>query len=610
MSTAKYLTPDELITRGFFTKPTTVITEAGNGTGKTKAVCDLISKVYSLGIFDRIYYMSSSHEACNNAINKLIRNDVKVIWHIGIEKYCKEKKLLSKYIELGVPLSYVCKVCPLFKGKHKIAYKIFENLILDKNVKILLPKRVFYDIATCEEVCIQPLIRAFSLNPTFELTRRLKLGYTPVIVSPAQLLLNHVSVSKWVTYGKRQKTDKKVLLIVDEADVVFYNALLVKVYTPNWGKYDREILEAISPKTKRLDKIITIYNRIYDVIKSCSKKYILVPRKEIKELEELMNKANPLISSLRRRISKAIEEVEKRGEKTFIFTALDTLQSLSFITFFYYSLRTAEDTGEYINIEDYEFGVKMLLYNDFPYRYFWKVCLTATFPTEGIARSEFLSLSSRVALSQVRKKTKLYENVYFTSFTLFERIYGAINRNDEIDNMFKYSPKKVVDIIKSLVEQYEKKFNKPVKGLCLWFGNKKQYTACINFLKRYRRRFEYFSRFGKSAIITKIKVGGRVVDLFISYCGSSVARSIDLQQYQISIVVAPLLRPPRKNAFYDAIDFSRAIASVVQAVMRIVRSPAPTEPKLIALESSITSGYYKVFYPEWFVELAKNYRLE
>ena len=79
-------------------------------------------------------------------------------------------------------------------------------------------------------------------------------------------------------------------------------------------------------------------------------------------------------------------------------------------------------------------------------------------------------------------------------------------------------------------------------------------------------------------------------------------------RHDISIGVAPLLRPPRNLAFLDIIDYGRAVAELLQAIMRVVRSPYPKRPKLVVLEESLISFFYANFYPAWFRKLfQENY---
>jgi len=165
-----------------------------------------------------------------------------------------------------------------------------------------------------------------------------------------------------------------------------------------------------------------------------------------------------------------------------------------------------------------------------------------------------------------------------------------LNRNKEVVNHVAT----ILSAIKNVTEFYRKRFDVDPSGVAVWFGNSKQYN---NFFKAVKKKPNI--RIGNSSIVLKIYG----VKVLFSYVGSEISRGLDLTDYDISIVLGPLLRPPRNIGFLDVIDFGHAVAEAVQSAMRMVRSPKPTKPKLVIVEESMLTPFYQQFYPNWFIEL-------
>jgi len=593
-----YLTIDDVIPKGFLENPTTVVVEAPNGLGKTHCMSNFISMIQKLNHFIRIYMLQYSQKGCENAINKILDLGGKVIWYQGVDKFCPLRKFKKQITRLGLSPTQACLVCPKFQGKHKIAYIWFKETMEDPQVRLIKPEIFRRGYFSKDEVCTQPIIRAFSLEPTFDIQNQIKVNESPVIVCPSQLFINHAVIGKWIEYGRRQRRERPNLIIIDESDTLFYTSLLIKIPEITFSDFDYEIMDVFSTKTRKLRDLVGIYEDLIKKFKDIAKEGGFFGDKDIEFIKSRLEEGRKLVTTARRRRKEIVKYVLNKKRRTNFFLLVSTIEELLHVENFKYSVRSIEFKDGMYLFQDYEFGIRVLLDPTYPWRYFWKVNLTATFPTNKVVESRFLSLRSRYLLSISTRRYKTYENVYVSYFPILGEGDEVINRNEAS----KYCIPKLLKCIKLAVKTYRVKFRELPKGVCIWGGNSKQYrNVCV----------------GLQGIGLKLRSRGRYsvgalgnLKFFISYVGSSVARGIDLNMYDISIGLGPLLRPPRPSGFLDVVDFGKAIAETVQSVMRVVRSPKPSRPKLVILDKSISKSFYVNFYPEWFKKLFESKYLE
>ena len=590
---AYYLTVDEVVKRGFHKEPCTIIVEAGNGCGKTRTMCDYVSLIQSMKIFERIYFLNFSQDACQNVVNKLLQNDCKVIWYIVIDKHCPVQGFLNKVTRYAGQHAHACSVCKYWAKYYRHAYMWLKSSLQNPLIKLIEPKFIYFP----RQFCTQPIIRAYVLDPNFEAKNSINLDYTPVCVIPSQLFLTHTCILKFLRYTKRQRKPRKYLLIIDEADTIFYKALQVELPELNFTATDYQILRQFSPKSRKLEKLIDLYKAALDLCRDILQNYNYVEPRHVNLFYEIKKKAETLLASFNKRRKQILQYIIDNQLKMNIFLAVSALEEFINITEPLYTFRTVERQNDRYIIVDYSFAVRILLDTAYPFKYFWKIVLSATFPTEEIAKSRFISDLARRAFRRIEKKYKSYINVYITDYTFFERKYGILMRNLQINE----ACRRLLKCLKEAIMAYHRIFNTAVSGIVIWFGNKFQYRYFINLLRRIGARVYEYSNNARFFI----NVDGEQVYVLVSYVGSSFARSVDLDNYNISIGLAPLLRPPRNNRYWDTIDYGRAIAEFLQALMRIVRSPRPNKPKLLIIDTNLLSSFYERYYPEWFRELVK-----
>ena len=593
-----YLKLEDIVPGDFLRKPRTLIVEAGNGFGKTHSMSLFVSLLQPTRMFERIYFLEYSQKACENVVNKIVRFGGKVVWHIGIDHYCNMGLLLDSMRELGIPSSYACYMCPFFKNKQKLAFTVFREMMENPNVKVVKPTLHQRGLDEESKVCTQPIIRSYVLSPSFSLDYYARIDYTPIIVTPSQLMLNHMVVGKWIKYSRRQRRERKSLMVIDEADTVFYSSLKINIPEIPVEERDIEILREFSSRRRDLSKLADYYHRLRRLLRQVVDNLSFPRPEHLTEFREIQGSTSKLISSFDYRRKEILHYILSRGEPTNVFRLANVFYEVNHILNPEYALSTVEEENGTFILEDYDFGVKSLLDNTFPWRSFWKVLLSATFPTEKVAESRLLSFRGKAVLLSGERKTKTYSNVYVSIAPVFPEGYELLNRNYEIE----HSIPKLLNVIKRAIRRYRELFKRKPRGVCVWLGNKKQYRTVVEAFKRLGFTLKIYTRY--SIVVFP------GITIFISYVGSPVARGIDLDKYDISIAVSPLLRPPRNLVFLDVVDFARAVAETIQSVMRIVRSPSPPNPKLVVLEKSITKSFYSFFYPEWFKQLLSQSYVE
>ena len=594
---ATYITINDILTYDFHTRPQTIVIEAGNGLGKTQSVCDYVSLIQPIQFYDRIYYLNFSQSACKNIVDKLVKDGCKVVWYIGIDKHCSNVQLLKQLGVMCGVSNYACYVCPYWRPRYRYCYLKFRDLLLSPNIKVVKPEIGYIPYP----YCIQPIFRAYVLDPVFEEKRKLPIGFTPVIVIPSQLFLTHTVISKFEKYQRRQKKDRKYLLVIDEADTIFYESLIVELPELDFTNTDIQLLRMFSPKTRRLDKLVDLYNSVIKLCRDILQNRNFVTVEHVNRFLSLKTSIEKLIRSFTRRRREILQYVVNNNIVTNVFKMVNALEEFIHISEPYFTLRSLEYIdGKYV-LYDYDFVMKILLDNSYPFKWFWKIVISATFPTEEIFKSRFISPRAKRAIVKATRKYKTYVNVYIAKYEIFRRDVEPLNRNREI----RYASKNILDCIYTAVKTYHTYFGVEARGVVVWFGNKYQYNYFISLLQKYKvpvvvkKNYSYF----------KARIDNEEITVLMSYVGSPFSRSVDLDQYNISIAVAPLLRPPRNKRFWDIVDFSKAIANTLQAVMRIVRSPRPQKPKLIIFDSTLVTIFYHNLTPKWFRELVSTNKL-
>jgi len=588
---AKYLTIEEIIPKDFLRHPQSVLGEFGNGQGKTHAAVEYAVRLQRIGIFDRIYILQYSQRGCDNVVSKVLRFGGWCIRHIGLEKFCPFFNQMQSYIATGIPANYFCYECQYFKNRSRSAYLQVVNEFQHLSAKAIEPKIYSSGGLSQRRVCTHPILRAYILDPASDLDRKIGITTTPIIVMPGQLFLNHKIIGKWREFSRRQRKPRKTLLIIDEGDSLFYSSLRTEIPILSPTQDDYNILKMFSPKSRRLEHILDYYA---DIIKILEKIYRSGSRPEggdVKALQSILQKCDVLIRSFNRRKKQIFQHVIINKVKSNVFRIVESLEEISHIESPEIVLRTLEEDNNTYIMYDYDYGIKLFFDAEYPWKWFWKVVLSATLPADKIIESNFISDHSKRLLMLVRRRTRTYENVFVGTVKIFEDVEGILNRNKEIE----YSIPRILEAIKKSAEAYERAFGQQPSGICLWFGNSKQLKTFISKLEAMKVKIYKKKRY---AIFYY-----RKIPIFCSYCGSPIARGVDLDKYDISIVVGPLLRPPRQSGLLDIIDFGRGVAEEIQSAMRIVRSPRPAKPKIILLEKHMTTSFYAYFYPSWFKQL-------
>jgi len=598
LSDVKYLSVDDIVPKDFLKNPSSVIVEAGNGQGKTHAAAEYTVSMQKVRIFDRIYVLEYSQKSAENVVNKILKLGGWAVHHVGLEKFCPFYDKMKEYIGSGIPANMFCFECPLFKDKSRIAYLEVVQELQNSQGSVIRPKIVQRGLTKGSKFCTHPIIRSYILDPAHELDRRVSLKEIPIIVVPGQLFLNHGVIGRWSDFGRRQKKDRKTLLIIDEADALFYSALKTEVSILAITQDDYKILQQFSAKTRPLPALLDIYKNIVEILEKIHRNRNRFDKEDVSKIERLLISADPLIRSFMRRKKEIIKFVIQNKVKTSVFRAVLTIDELKHIESLKVVLKTLEEINTGFILYDYDYALRLFFDNSYPWRHFWKIVLSATFPSEKLIESEFVSAKTKRLLGRIERRSKTYENVYVGSIRIFDDVEGMLNRNKEIE----YSLARIIRAVKHAVTRYKESFKEEPRGVSLWLGNSTQLKKFVNILEAHKIKLV------KKRSYALFRIGNMPV--FCSYCGSAIARGIDLNEYDISIVVGPLLRPPRPTGALDVLDFSRGVSEAVQSAMRIVRSPRPDRPKMIIVEKHMATSFYSAFYPNWFKELFLSSRIK
>lgn len=577
--------------------PRSITITAPNGVGKTTSVTRFISSLSLLDIFDRIYVVVTSHEISNKVITNLEKfGATRIIHYIGIDKACINKKLLGEVKKLGLNPSFACTQCEynIFKiygikgQEERIKYcsKYVENFFKNNN-KVLSPilHRPF-DWNVGNLVCIQPLIKYIVVFPQTDTF----LKHTTIIVCPYSIFSSKPIVQYFRKFFKRQRAIRKYLAFFDECDNIVYEGFSYKLSYPDFTNFDIEILEEFSTGKTNLKKYVDFYNRLYELL--------LKIYNDDFDVEEGTKKVIDLIKKYHRIIKKVSDlafEISLRSfierKRTFLISSVSEVQSIEYFT--ESMANSVELSGKDIVVQDVDYAYKVLYDVEYPFRYWWKLSTTATFPQPEIFSESKLTTKVSKIIENVETIDIFPDNVVLFTFVLFPEMfseYSIESRNELIEEKVD----KIVLLIKKSVELYRSITLSRPNGVILFTGNKRQF----NVLR------EVFESIALRVSEGLIEFNYDKTKVLITYCASKYSRGIDLDFYDISIVVAPLIRPPRRETFFDTLDIAKATAEVIQSAFRIVRSISPPRTKLLGFEANILfKKTYIDALPTWFRKL-------
>jgi len=566
---------------------------APNGSGKTTSILHYVSKIRLVTAIERVYVTFITHEQSKKYLDLLSRyNAFPIVYYEGIERVCINKKLLEKCKKLGLPLSFACNLCPYnmlkqynvkkLDEKHKVVAEIVREW-LSRGIKIIsVSNTTVWSWKQMSNLCTQPVIRHLVEFPQVDNYLRKKL----VFVVPIQIFKSKSIVFNWRQYAKRQKRKRMILIFFDEADDLFYRGFEYIFAKPNFTKFDEEILDKISTVSYNFKEIIKIYEEIF---KTLYEFYVgkLNVDNAVSRINFVIDKNRKMIYALHSRLSKICKEAFNRNEFTFIPQALENLLVLEKIAG--NVVRTVDlINGDFI-LHDYDYAYQVLLNPEFPFRFCVKISATATLPSFDVMLTSRLVKKARKVLKDVKRVDIHPLNVWICYFDLFSE---RPTRNREI--MIRVP--KLLKYLANAFKEYEERINLKPRGMIVFLGNKKQFQYLYKKLKDYAYEVKEF--------YFKVKILGK--ETVFTYVSSPISRALDLDMYDISVVVAPLLRPPRRRVFYDILDIAKAVSDSIQSQFRIVRSLYPTKPKLLAFEKCflLSSKYYMVT-PVWFKKLVR-----
>ncbi|RLG58816.1 hypothetical protein DRN86_05160 [Candidatus Geothermarchaeota archaeon] len=584
-----------------------IITVCPNGVGKTTSFVRWCSLPCIRRRFHIIYFLGNSHKTCENIVNKFkalgVRN---LIWYQGIQKACVNQDNLKEAFELGLPPSIACETCE-YNISNIMSKKALSRFIFKKLSEGILTPTEFvrrsFEFPRGEKIiCLHPLIRKMTLSAfRFKtLSTIKKYCGCPIIVAPYQIFTHPTTVAYFLKSAKKRKT-RDVLIIFDEGDSLLWNGITFTFPKPEILDSDIAILEQFSYKTVNLTNFLDIYEELFTIFDEFAENKI--------HLDEFLDRVEMLFSEKNIRVVKAVYRQRRKiaevlwveKKRTNIFKFLSVLNP-NLIEHIYknltgnaiYGIEKNED-GEIV-FSNYPLTEFILSSNEYPFKITSKVLLTATFPelTKSFIYGYKIPYSIPVPI----------ENVYYFTFSFFENPFDIVTRNFEIENQAGLYTGKFFILLEKAIGLYREAFKRKPRGVLAFWGNSKQYRAIKNML--------VYILQGRGARVEEHEDHIKFTDpelkvpVIMSYFGSRISRSIDLPHYDISLALAPFLRPPRKKMIglgdYDQIDRARAIAECIQACMRIVRSICPAVPKLIGLEVSFMFKEYADCFPEWFAE--------
>lgn len=266
--------------------------------------------------------------------------------------------------------------------------------------------------------------------------------------------------------------------------------------------------------------------------------------------------------------------------------------------------RSIDKVGEDIIVQDIDFTYRILYDITFPFRYWWKLSTTATFPSREIFLYSRLIEQAREVINYVSTIDVYPENVYIFTFVLFpellataEGLITPLSRNEEIE----VKSEKIIELLFKSIELYRNVTGLEPRGILLFFGNKTQYYRFKNLVHDYI----------DLDLDTIFRFNLKRKQVWVTYCASAFSRGIDFTNLDISIVISPLIRPPRAFGAVDSLDVGRAMSEAIQSLFRIVRSLRPDRPKFIGIEANLLyKRFYQFAMASWFRKLVEECILE
>ena len=585
------------IDESFIKVPKAITITAPNGVGKTTSITRFVAQLSNLDIFDRIYIVVPSHEISNKIVSNLVKfGATRIIQYLGIDKVCINRKLLREVVDLGLNPSFACKVCPYnifkinnvksFEERLRFTVKYINSFFRSDN-KVLNPvKNRPFDWNIQNFICLQPLVKYITIFPQCDIW----LKNTIIIVCPYSIFASKPIIVHFRKFFKRQRAVRKYLAFFDECDSIVYSGFQYKLSKPDFTDFDYEILEHYSTERTRLTRYIDFYNKLYNILLDVAEDRVesdVGARRIVNLIRDHSRIIKKIIDLIPEISNKAFEE----KKRTFLVKSVSEVFSIEYFT--ECMSLTVEREGEDILIQDIDFAYKVLYDVNFPFRYWWKISTTATFPQPEVFAESKITEKASELIEKVETIDIYPDNVAIFTFVLFPEMfneYSIESRNELIEEKVD----KVIELLIKSIELYRKLTLRSPNGIILFTGNKKQFSAVVEVLK-------------DLAVSSKeglLEINYNNIKIYLTYCASKYARGLDFDMLDISIVLAPLIRPPRRESFIDSLDVARATAEAIQSAFRIVRCLRPSRTKLLGFEANILfKKTYINALPTWFERL-------
>ncbi|RLF40265.1 MAG: hypothetical protein DRN12_05745, partial [Thermoplasmata archaeon] len=557
-----------------FKNPFSIIINAPNGTGKTTSALNVISYIFHMKEIVRYYITFISHEQAKKYLNFFLERQKKVkdvtsyipiVYHEGIERVCQRKDLLKEMKELGLPLSYACKICDLnylaeemkkYRDLPKEKAKQKKLYVVSKIVKEAIEKR-YYLISSMSlaqwlwekhaHSCAQQVIRTLIVEPMIDDILKRKL----LIITPLSIFSTKTIINRWKRYFKAQRKYRIYFAFFDEIDELFFKGFEYELPPPNFTDFDYEVVEKVISKSFSKTRFFNMYETIYKLFKLLLEGKVLDSH-IIKAINYELEVSRKLINHLSRKLSSICKIAYECKKRTIIPEIISNLLNLENVT--KQMINASDLINDSIIVHDLDFAYNIICSVDFPFRYWIKLSTTATLPDTKVIDMSNMLEESKIAFARVIKVDIYPLNTYLLYYRIFD---DMPERNEEIAIKIK----EILNIIRKSIETYKKIVNDYPRGVLVFLGNKYQ----LNIIR------QAFLKFGYNITPYIFEVMYGEIPITFSYCSSPVSRALDLTQYDISLVISPLLRPPRFGIEYDSLDIAKAVAEAIQSLFRIVR---------------------------------------
>jgi hypothetical protein len=579
MSEQAWLTVEDVVQHIDLSKPNSVIIVAPNGAGKTTSTIKYISDRAKLPGFERVYILGTSHKVSEKHSKQIAKSGVKVIHYQSVERSCINKTLLNEVISLGLEPTFACLICP-YNAINKLKLssvtdiaKTFKD-IYEQPQKIISTKTINQRNLEEERICYYPIIKHIVLDPAYDSF----FDTTLVIATPYHLITSRQVLQYWHEYASKQKKKKKrYIQIFDEADALFYTGLTYQLNRYEPTEFDRRYASDFL-------RLFDIHKEIIEIFT-----YATFDTNRYKQLLSLLREAKELISGKFDFIEYQKKAYKEKAKTNLIRLIGEQLQlfglkrGISYRTASIWHLSTTvTENGAVIEDRDFTYDIILNIY--FPFKEWIKIALTGTLPKSDILQTSSLLSKGKRLLDYTKSLYVIPSNVEFFAFQLFD--YGeVIVRNIQLLGKLNA----LFETVRTLAQIYMEREKTVPRGILLVLQNKLQF----NYLKKALSRYAIRQTRGFVAILfSGIEIG-------FTYNASPVSRGVDYDQYDISIVVAPLLRPPRRVIRYDIMDYARAVAEAVQSAFRVVRRLKVERKKYVAFERFMLFDIYFELLPQW-----------